>query len=281
MARPLRLQCAGGIYHVMARGNNRKPIFHDDRDYKSMLAILRDAAHNYAWAFYAYCLMPNHYHLVLETRDGNLSEGMRQINGVYAMRFHKHHASVGHVFQGRFNSILIDREPYLLQVCRYVVLNPVRADLVSKCEDWPWSSYLETLGERPKPKFLDSEWLLSQFSRGLEKARKAYADFIAGGMKASPPWHHLKAGIFLGDERFVCKFTNQIRAKRQVAEIPRAQRFAERPPLKEVLSSTNNSALRERQIADANILWGYSIKEIARYLAVHRSVVSRILSRHL
>ena len=118
MARPLRIELAGGVYHITSRGNARQKIFLDGTDYRSFFSLLGDVAGVCGWQCYAYCLMPNHYHLVLTTPAGNLSKGMRQLNGVYAQRFHNRHASVGHLFQGRFKSILVDRDSYLLQVCR-------------------------------------------------------------------------------------------------------------------------------------------------------------------
>ena len=127
MSRPLRIEFAGAVYHVTSRGNGRKPIFRDDVDRRSFLEVLHKVNQRHHWICHAYCLMTNHYHLVIETPEGNLSRGMRQLNGVYTMYFNRRHRTVGHVFQGRFKAILVERESYLLEVCRYVVLNPVRA----------------------------------------------------------------------------------------------------------------------------------------------------------
>ena len=146
MARPLRIEYAGAVYHVTSRGDGRKPIFRDDEDRMVLLAILKEVKDRYHWYCYAYCLMENHYHLVIETPDANLSRGMRQLNGVYTMRFNRRHDTVGHVFQGRYKAILIQKERHLLEVCRYVVVNPVRARLVRNPGDWRWSSYRATAG---------------------------------------------------------------------------------------------------------------------------------------
>ncbi len=135
MARPLRIEYPGAGYHVTARGNARGPIFFDDEDRRSFLTILGSAINHFNWLCHAYCLMENHYHLLIDTPDGNLSRGMRQLNGVYTQRVNRRYSRAGHLFQGRFKSILVDKESYLLELARYVVLNPVRAKLVKDPKD--------------------------------------------------------------------------------------------------------------------------------------------------
>ncbi|MEJ2696952.1 MAG: transposase [Candidatus Sulfobium sp.] len=144
MARPLRIEYDGALYHVTSRGNERKRIFRDDEDRAAFLDTLLKVNERYNWMCHAYCLMNNHYHLIIETPDGNLSQGMRQLNGVYTQLFNRRHHRVGHLFQGRFKTILIEKEGYLLEVSRYVVLNPVRAKAVERPEHWKWSSYRGT-----------------------------------------------------------------------------------------------------------------------------------------
>jgi REP element-mobilizing transposase RayT len=139
MARPLRIEYEGAVYHVTSRGNERKPVFKDDGDREVFLDTLHKVNKRYNFLCYAYCLMDNHYHLIIETPDGNLSKGMRQLNGVYTQAFNKRHHRVGYIFQGRYKSILIQKESHLLEVCRYVVLNPVRAKAVNSPEEWRWS----------------------------------------------------------------------------------------------------------------------------------------------
>ena len=138
MTRPLRLAYPGALYHVTTRGNARQAIYTDDQDHSTFLAVLAAVVMRSQWLCHAYCLMDNHYHLLIETPQGNLSAGMRQLNGVYTQRFNRRHTRVGHVFQGRFKAILVERENYLLELCRYVVLNPVRAGLISEWKQYPW-----------------------------------------------------------------------------------------------------------------------------------------------
>ena len=163
MARPLRIEVAGGLYHITSRGNGREDIYLDDNDRALWLQVFGDVCERFNWICHAYCLMGNHYHIVVEIVEGNLSRGMRQLNGVYTQRFNRTHERVGHVFQGRYKSILVEKERYLLELSRYVVLNPVRAKIVHDPGEWPWSSYRAMLGEDACPRWLQRDWLLSQF----------------------------------------------------------------------------------------------------------------------
>ena len=136
MSRPLRLELAGGIYHVTSRGNRQEDIYVDDADRLQWLTLFGQVCKRYHWRCHAYCLMSNHYHIVVETIEGNLSKGMRQLNGVYTQYFNRTHQRFGHVFQGRYTGILVDKDSYLLELSRYVVLNPVRANMISDVGQW-------------------------------------------------------------------------------------------------------------------------------------------------
>src|SRR5882724_1159736 len=154
MARPLRIEYDGALYHVTSRGNDRKAIFKDDRDRELFLNTLAQVTERFHWICHAYCLMNNHYHLVIETPDGNLSKGMRQLNGVYTQSFNRRHRRVGHLFQGRFKAILVERESHLLELCRYIVFNPARIKSSAKASTWAWSSYRATGGLASIPRCL-------------------------------------------------------------------------------------------------------------------------------
>jgi len=151
MARPLRIEFPGALYHLTSRGDRREAIYEDDEDRQRFLAILGEVAERYNWICHAYCLMTNHYHLVAETVEGNLSQGMRHLNGVYTQASNRRHERNGHLFQGRFKGILVDRDAYLLELARYVVLNPVRAGMAEAPEEWPWSSYGAMMDVAPAP----------------------------------------------------------------------------------------------------------------------------------
>ena len=159
MARPLRLEFAGALYHLTSRGDHRESIYQDDSDRRSFLDLLGKEILQQRWICYAYCLMENHYHVLIETPESNLVRGMRRLNGVYSQWFNRRHGRVGHVFQGRYKAILVDKENYLLELCRYIVLNPVRAKIAATAEDWQWSSYRATAGKISPPK-----WLVTDFT---------------------------------------------------------------------------------------------------------------------
>ena len=146
MARPLRIEFPGALYHLTSRGDGREDIYRGDGDRRMFLSLLADVCERFNWWGHAYCLMANHYHLLMETPDANLAKGMRQLNGVYTQHCNGVHGRCGHVFQGRYKAILVQKETYLTELARYIVLNPVRAGMVSRAEDWPWSSYRATTG---------------------------------------------------------------------------------------------------------------------------------------
>ena len=237
MARPLRIEYDGAVYHVTSRGNERKNIFKDDEDRSLFLDTIKKVNEKHNWLCHAYCLMNNHYHLVIETPDGNLSKGMRQLNGVYTQAFNKRHDRVGHIFQGRYKAILVSKESHLLETCRYVVLNPVRAKATGTPEEWKWSSYRSTAGlEKPHP-CLTIDWILGQFSTKRGFAGKKYREFVKAGIGESTIWTSVKGQIILGKEDFVEKFIDYVRKHEEIKEIPRSQRYVNRPALAQLFKA--------------------------------------------
>ena len=227
MARPLRLSFPGAVYHVTSRGNARHDIVADDRDRSQWLSLLAHVVDRYGWLCHAYCLMDNHYHLVIETPKPNLSIGMRQLNGRYTQAYNRRHEQVGHVFQGRFTAILVEKDAHLRELCRYVVLNPVRAKIVSHPRLWMWSSYRATVGETKAPGWLTRDWILSQFGQRGGPAQARYRTFVAEGRGGPAPWEQLTGQIYLGSEKFVA----QHQPNRVIRDIPRRQTQAQRPSL--------------------------------------------------
>jgi REP element-mobilizing transposase RayT len=278
MARPLRIEYPGALYHVTSRGNAKQKIFRNDRDRKTFLDIMGDVMERFHFICHAYCLMDNHYHLVIETPEGNLSEGMRQINGVYTQRYNFLHHKTGHVFQGRYKAIIVDRDNYLLELVRYVALNPVRASMVKDPKDWVWSSYRPTAGIDDAPSFLSTDWVLAQFSTERKRAQKLYAVFVREGITRESPWKELKGQIFLGDRTFIDRLRSSLQDG--VKEIPRSQRYAGRPELEAIITdeSRTDRAQRDKGITEA-VRYGYTLKEIAAHLGVHYATVSRALKR--
>src|SRR5712692_7942277 len=158
MSRPLRLEHPGAVWHITSRGNDRQRIFSDDVDRECFVSLLGRTVDLFRWRLHAFVLMGNHYHLVLETPELTLSRGMRQLNGLYAQAFNRRHKRAGHLYQGRFKAILVEKDSHLLELVRYVVLNPVRAGLATSAKDWPWSSYRGTAGLARAPEWLQTAW---------------------------------------------------------------------------------------------------------------------------
>ena len=276
MSRPLRLELAGGLYHITSRGDRREDIYIDDTDRRKWLELLGQVCQRYNWRCHTYCLMTNHYHIVVETVESNLSQGMRQLNGVYTQYFNHTHHRVGHVFQGRYKGILVDKDSYLLELARYVVLNPVRAHMVSDEKDWPWSSYHSMIGEQFAPEWLETDWLLSQFSVQKKRAIVQYKDFVRAGAGQSSIWEDLTQQIYLGDEHFLKEMQKTMDQQADLSEIPRAQR---RPPAKSLRYYEENYQDRKRGIVEAYRTGDYTMKDIADYFNVHYSTVSRAIKK--
>ena len=281
MARPLRVEYDGALYHVTSRGNEKKPIFRDEIDRNIFLDILNTVNRRYNWLCHAYCLMNNHYHIIIETPDGNLSKGMRQLNGVYTQAFNKRHHRAGHIFQGRYKAILIQKDSHLLEVCRYVVLNPVRAKAVKSHEQWGWSSYRATAGLKKPHSCLTTDWVLSQFGLKTGLARQRYREFVKSGIGEEPIWSNLKGQILLGEDTFVEKFMDYLKGHEGIREIPKRQRYINRPSLDCLFErdALRNKKKRDKKIAEAAERYGYSQKEVADYLGMHYSTISRLIRK--
>lgn len=279
MTRPLRIQFPGAVYHLTARGNARAAIFLDDYDRRVFLCVPGDLVERHNWICHAYCLMGNHYHLLVETPDATLSQGMRQLNGIYTQKFNRRHGRVGHVFQGRFKSIVVEKESYLLELCRHIVLNPVRAGIVKHPKDYSWSSFKFTPGRRNGPESLFTDWVLAQFGENRKGAQKRYREFVLAGTAGESPWKRLVGQCLLGEETFLERLLPYLEEKEALTEIPRVQRFAVRPPLARLLPRGRSRSKRDRAIAKAHVHCGYSQQEIATHVGLHYSTVSRIVQR--
>jgi REP element-mobilizing transposase RayT len=423
MARPLRIEFPGAVYHITSRGNGRQRIFQDDVDNRKFLELLGKTIERFHWACHAYCLMVNHYHLLIETPEANLSKGMHHLNAGFCQAYNRRHDTVGHLLQGRFKAIVVDRESYLLELARYIVLNPVRAGMVDRPEDWPWSSYCATAGlpaasvapeavtlagaaataasspgsaissgaaatavsspgsaatslmsaatlptAAPSPvattstptgavppivaasdapvavtaapaaagaasiadlaaattasaaadaintatatitasaaasttasteaatttaasvaaaagsaAFTSPSWLLSQFGPDDTSARRRYRDFVAAGIGKESPWTKLQSQIFLGKETFMDRLKETIPEKKSIQEIPKLQRYADRPSLREIFGDWKTRRKRNEAIIAGYFTYGYEQKEIAQFLGVHYTSVCRVIKRH-
>lgn len=278
MARPLRIEYPGAVYHITSRGNAREKIYLEDEDYAGFLDCLCAVVKRFNWILHAYCLMSNHYHLLIETPEGNLSRGMRQLNGIYTQQFNRRHARVGHVLQGRYKAILVDKDNYLLELCRYIVLNPVKAGMVRGPKEWQWSSYKDTAGYGKGISCLTKDWILLQFGRKRGEAEMGYREFVRAGLKKESPWKEVRGQLYLGDESFIDKIKKLIRGKETLKEIPRMQRYITKPLLEDILKYKDKKP-RDNAVFEAHIRYGYTLKDVAEHLGVHYATISRAVKR--
>lgn len=276
MARPLRIELAGGLYHVTSRGDRREDIFFTDADRRAWLDTFSQVCTRFNWVCHAWCQMTNHYHIVIETAESNLSLGMRQLNGVYTQTINRSHDRVGHVFQGRYKAILVEKDSYLLELARYVVLNPVRARMVRKLEAWPWSSYHAMIGAEATPSWLQTGWVLGQFSPQRGRAIKRYIQFVREGLGLPSVWGQLRGQVFLGGDAFLGRM-QKLSNQTTNAEIPRAQR---RPLAKPLIHFREKMADPKKAMAAAYASGDYTMQEIADFFHVHYATVSRAVKHH-
>ena len=274
MTRPLRLEFAGALYHVTSRGQRKTAIFLDDLDRARWMSILDLVCTRYNFSILGFCQMTNHYHLILETADGNLAQGMRHLNGLYSQYFNRRHELVGHLFQGRYKAILVQREAYLLELTRYVVLNPVRAGFVTSPDDWRWSSHACVMGTVPASAWLDTASTLRQFGTERASAVEAYLRFVMEGIGCESPLKNIRHQLLLGDEAFVADPSNATRQQKFPA-IAKTQRRAVSLSLEEygVLHPDRDEAMAHAYHSTA-----YSMEQIAAHFGVSSKTVSRAVN---
>jgi len=276
MTRPLRIEYPGALHHVMSRGDNKQGIFLNDHDRERFFDIYSDIVDRLGWATFAWCLMGNHFHLVVETPDPNLSEGMRLLNGIYTQYFNKNHGRVGHLFQGRFRSIVVEKNRYLLELIRYVVLNPVRSGRIDAPGDWRWSSYRATAGLEECPDWFDPGWILELVSEGVggrETRRRQYIEFIAQGMlKEEDIMDKVRQQIYLGDESFIESVQFKCPPDGTDPDIVNEQRRKPMFFLQEYLRGYRD---RREAMARAYLEGGFSQAEISKHFGVHYSTISK------
>jgi REP element-mobilizing transposase RayT len=266
MARPLRLEYENAIWHLTARGNEQRDIFRDDIDRERFLLLLSQTVIRFGWRLFAWVLMSNHYHLVLQTPQPNLSRGMHWLNGRYAQWFNRRHDRRGHLFQGRFDGRVVEKESYLLTVARYVVLNPVRAGLVAHPADWRWSSYRQTAGIDIPEAWLAASDLLQSFGGATSHGCNEYVAFVEQADQTSP-WTHLVGQIYLGSAEWIKEIQEKITSAPRSAEHPRLQLEPVRPALNdivEVVAKTFDSTVAQLRSEPAQLL---SAKSVAAFIA--------------
>jgi putative transposase len=271
MARQLRVQFPDALYHVTSRGNNGEAIFKTNEDRILFLSFLGVAAKRFGWSISGWVLMTNHFHLVIQTPNANLSRGMHWLNGKYAARFNRTHRRRGHLFQGRFHSVLIQKESYFREVLRYVVLNPVRAKMVRRAENYRWSSYRATVGLESAPDWLDVAAALASFGNP-EEAQALYGAFVNEVRDGERLWENLTNSIFLGTEDWARAMRKEVEAKPRSTDFPLKQRAVGRPKMAHIVSAIAENANVSRNVLHTR--GDRQLRRLAAWIGWHEGLLT-------
>ena len=252
MSRPLRIEYDGALYHITSRGNEKNPIYRKGEDYQRFLEILSELPQRYGVILHGYVLMGNHYHLLLETSKGNITKVMHYLNATYTGYFNRKYNRVGHLFQGRYKGILIEKERYLLSVSRYIHVNPIRAMITKLPEEYRWSSYPEYIGKEKKKGWLMSDWILGQYSRDESKAKRQYKAFVEEGLTLKEsPFESFKEGTILGSEDFIDGIKKLMKLKKH-REIPESRRLTRSIKYEDIMAMASKIfGIREDEVKEA------------------------------
>jgi len=290
LARPLRIQFPGAFYHVTSRGNERKAIFRNDRDRQKFLSYLESAHERYGAVIHVYCLLENHYHLLLETPRGNISQVLHHLNGAYTTYYNVKRRRSGHLFQGRYRALLVEMESYCQELSRYIHLNPVRAALVEAPEDHPWSSYRAYIGLKRKPSWVETSLILGYFSSNEAVAQRNYRGFVKEGAQRPirNPLEEVYASTFLGSESFIDRIWKGKRRGLKVQDsrnIPALKYFAAKPSLnaikeavERVLGSSDRLS-RKCGLYLSRQKGGFALREIGSFYGMKEAAVSQAVGR--
>jgi putative transposase len=273
MARPLRIEFPGALYHVTSRGNERRPIFSDDIDRRMFLTLLGQTVKRFGWSLTAWVLMTNHFHLVIQTPEVNLSRGMHWLNGTYVGWFNRRHKRCGHLFQGRFDAVLVEKESYFRELLRYVVLNPVRAKMVARPEDYRWSSYRSTAGLDVAEDWLDVTSILDLFDDDPVVATRQYQELVLARVEGSEClWDNLFGGIYLGTESWAKRMRTIVESRPRSTDHPKAHRAVGRPKMSTIVSAVAHVA--KRSIADVRTMRGGPLRQLVAWIGWHEGLVT-------
>jgi REP element-mobilizing transposase RayT len=273
MARALRTDFAGALHHVTSRGNERRPIFYDDHDREAFLGFLGEAVVRFGWSITAFVLMTNHFHLLVQTPEANLSRGMQWFNTSYAVWFNRRHNRSGHLYGGRFKAFLIEKETYFLEALRYVVLNPVRAGMVEHPEQYRWSSYRATAGLEPAPEWLDVRGALDPLAPELSLAEEYYAEFVAQKIGCRERlWDKVIHGIYLGTQKWARTIRKWVESKPRSTDHPRTQRAIGRPAMHAVIAAVGRSANESPSAIRATR--GGALRRLAAWIGWHEGLLT-------
>ena len=276
MTRPLRLEFPGALYHVTSRGDRQGNIYRDNADRTVWLEILAKVCARHNFVVHSFCQMTNHYHLMIETADANLSQGMRHLNGLYSQYFSRRYDLAGHLFQGRYKAILVQKERHLLELTRYVVLNPVRAGMVRSVDEWRWSSHHFYSSGETAPDWLHTGWLLSQFGMSRSEAVRAYVRFVSSGVGEASPLQKTCHHVLLGDDAFVADY----RKRQESADFLECSRPHRRALALSLAEYQSRYSHRDEAMVQAYLSTAFSMAQIAAHFNVSYKTVSRAVAAY-
>ena len=287
MARPLRIEYPGAFYHVTSRGNEQKDVFKSQKDRERFLSYLESAVVRYGAVIHAWCLMSNHYHLLLETPSGNLSQIMRHINGAYTTYFNVKRKRAGHLFQGRYKAILVEADEYAVELSRYIHLNPVRAGMVAKPEEYPWSSYRSYIGQNKAPDWLKTDFILGYFGDKTSGTLKKYREFAEDllGSEYDSPLNATVASTILGSPEFVSEVLERnLDGKRDERNMPAVRELTLRPSMDEIVTRIRDDLGEDKLLRNISIYCcqkysGAKLKEIGERFGMSDAAVSQTSRR--
>lgn len=278
MSRPVRIEFPGATYHITSRSNIGRTLFLASEDRAIFLNILENVVQRFSWLLHSYVLMDDHFHLVVETPQGHLSRGMRQLNGVYTQYFNRHYRLEGPIFRGRFKSILFEKKQYLLPVCRHVLLNPVRVHTQLDLDLYHWSSYRSTIGASANIAFLHTEDLLSALSKQVKTSRRKFRKYVEAGINEVSPLLGRSNQVLLGSPEFLKEMQPKLQGARKAKRAPKQAR--RRRSLLALFRSVESRSRPERNdlIRKAHLDYGYTLMEIGRHLGLHYTTVSKVVN---
>ena len=278
MSRPVRIEFPGAIYHITSKGSQGQIIFRDRDDRAVFLNILDNVVSRFSWLVHSYVLMDEHFHLVVEVLEANLSKGMRQLNGVYTQHYNRRHHEDGPIFHGRFKSVLFEKNTYLLPVCRHVVLNPVRLGTPSQLNRYRWSSFRATTGTTKTPSFLHTSDLLAEFSKQDKVSRQKFREYVEDGIGCDSPLQERSNQVLLGSAKFVREMQPVLQGVKIVKRGPKQAR--RRRSLSALFRTVDTKARSERNelIRRAYLEYGYTLMDIGEHLGLHYTTVSKIVN---
>ena len=283
MSRPVRIEFPGAVYHVTSRSKDNRTVFKDKEDKGAFLNVISNVVDRFGWLIHSYVLMKDHYHLVVEVPDANLSKGMRQLNGVYTQHFNRRHGKDGPIFQGRFKGVLLEKKNYLLPVCRHVVTNPNRSsekdgDKKHSYGSYKWSSYRALAGQVKAPEFLHVDDVLNHFGKREADAQRKYRDYVKAGVGEASPLDQRTSQVLLGSPRFVNEMQPILQGERLSKRGPKAVR--RRRSLDALFKRVDQKTRMERNdlIRRAHLDYGYTLMDIGDHLGLHYTTVSKVVN---